>query len=102
MIHYLLWLVAGAAVAVVNAVTRRKTVASLSAESVSGSLVLALGGMLLRLGLIAALLVVALSQGIVAGLVAFGGLWLTRAALILWIGVGWSDSFQRIQESSND
>lgn len=102
MIPDLLWLVAGAAVALVNAVTRRKAVASLSAESVSGSLVLALGSMLLRLGLIAALLVVALSHGIVSGLLAFGGLWLTRAAIVLWIGVGWSDGFQRIQESSND
>jgi hypothetical protein len=47
------------------------------------ALVLTLGGMALRLALVAALLISGLRRGIVPGLLAFGGLWLTRMVAVI-------------------
>lgn len=102
MISYALWLFAGGIVAVVNAVIRQRTVASLSTETIRGSLVLVLGGMLLRLGLVAGLLVAGLRQGVVSGLLAFAGLWLARGAIVVWFGVGWPGLLKRVSESAGD
>lgn len=102
MISYALWLFAGGIVAVVNAVIRQRTVACLSTETIGGSLVLVLGGMLLRLGLVAGLLVAGLRQGAIPGLLAFAGLWITRGAIVVWFGVGWLGLMKRVSESTSD
>jgi len=102
VINAALWLFAGGAVAVVNAVTRQRTVACLSTETIGGSLVLVLGGMLLRLSLVAGLLIAGLRQGIAPGLLAFAGLWITRGAIVVWLGVGWPGLLKRVSESTGD
>lgn len=102
MINSALWLFAGGAVAIVNAVTRQRTVAWLSAETIGGSLVLVLGGMLLRLGLVAGVLVAGLRQGVMPGMLAFVGLWITRGAIVVWFGVGWPALLRRVADSTGE
>lgn len=102
MISSLPWLLAGGAVAAVNALMRQKTVAALSPQAVRGSLVLAVSGIFFRLGLIAGLLIVALDQGIVPGLLAFAGLWITRGGIVLFIGMGLPEVIEHVFETPND
>ncbi len=84
MSSFWMWLFAGGVVGVVNGVARWKTVSRLSTETMSRSLTLTVGGMLLRLGLVTGLLIAGLMQGIVPGLLAFAGLWITRWTIVLW------------------
>lgn len=79
-----LWLLAGALVGVLNGLTRWWTVARLRAKMEGSPLGLTLGGMTVRLILVAALLTVGLQRGILPGLLAFAGLWLTRSATVIW------------------
>jgi hypothetical protein len=79
-----LWPFAGGFVGMVNALSRWKTVSCLSTEMVTRSLVLVVGGMLLRLGLVAGLLTAGLKRGIIPGLLAFAGLWITRWTIVVW------------------
>jgi hypothetical protein len=86
----LTWLFAGAAVGVLNGLTLRWTVARLRPDMVLRSVALVVGGMFLRWGLAAVLLVAALlpdavSGSSVPGLLAFAGLWLSRWGIIWWL-----------------
>jgi len=90
-----LWLLAGGLVGALNGLTRWWTVARLRSDMEHGALLVTLGGMMLRLGLIAALLIGGLQRGIVPGLLAFGGLWLTRTLAVIWVqasGVLWTSA----------
>ncbi|MGC9332579.1 MAG: ATP synthase subunit I [Anaerolineae bacterium] len=78
-----LWFVAGSALGVVHIVTQQWTIRRLEDRSVGGVLLLSGGGMLLRLGLAAGLLLAALQQGIVPALAAFGGLAVIRWLLLI-------------------
>jgi hypothetical protein len=49
-------------------------------------LALVWGGLILRLGLVTALLVLSLQRGIVPGLLAFAGLCLARWGSVIWLG----------------
>lgn len=80
-----LWLLAGGLVGMVNSLTRQWAVARLQAEMQGSALSLILGGLALRLALVAVLLIAGLKHGIVPGLLAFGGLWLARSAAVIWI-----------------
>ncbi len=80
-----LWLLAGGLVSVLNTLTRWWIVARLRPDMRRSALLLTLSGMVVRLALVAALLIGGLKQGIVPGLLAFGGLWLTRLATVIWV-----------------
>ncbi len=86
MSYLWLWSVAGAGVGMVNALTRWRTVSSISTEAATASLILVVGGMVLRLSAVAGLLAAGLRRGIVPGILAFGGLWITRSAVVIWLG----------------
>jgi hypothetical protein len=79
-----LWLLAGSAVGVLNGLTLLWTVARLRPEAALGALTGVAMGALVRLALVAALLVAALQRGIVPGLLAFAGLWLSRWSVLCW------------------
>jgi hypothetical protein len=88
-----LWLLAGALVGLLNSLAIWWTVARLRSDTHHSALLLTLGGMVLRLALIAALLIGGLKRGFIPGLLAFGGLWLTRTVVVVWIhasGVPWT------------
>lgn len=97
-----IWFLAGGAVAIINAVTRRRAVASIPAATRTRSLVLVVVGVFLRLGLIAGLLGLALQRGIVPGLLAFGGLWVTRGLILVCFGLGWFGTLERVPASGDD
>lgn len=80
-----LWILAGAVVGLLNGLTRWWTVARLRAEMAHSALAPTLGAMVIRLALVAALLVAGLQRGILPGLLAFTGLWLTRSAAVIWV-----------------
>lgn len=92
MIGLWMWPLAGGLVGIVNGLTRWTTISYLSSAAVTRSLILVLGGMVVRLGFVAGLLIAGLKQGIDAGLLAFAGLWVTR-----WIIVVWSNARQNLQ-----
>ena len=73
-----LWLFAGLAVGALNGLTLRNSVARLRPNVSGHTVAWILGGAILRLGLAAGLLVVALQRGILPGILAFAGLWLAR------------------------
>jgi len=79
-----IWPFAGGLVAIVNGLTRWTTISQLSSDAVTRSLVLVLVGMFVRLGLVTGLLIVGLKRGIVAGLLAFAGLWIVRWTIVIW------------------
>jgi hypothetical protein len=78
------WLLVGAALGVVNGLILQQTVDRLSPETSANAVLGIMGGTAVRWGLIAGLLIVALHQGAVAGLLAFAGLWLSRWATVIW------------------
>jgi hypothetical protein len=80
-----LWIVAGALIGLLNAAVRWWAVSHVGACAPERALLLAVGGMVVRLSLVASLLALAMSRGIVPGLLAFGGLWMARWATVLWI-----------------
>lgn len=79
-----LWLLAGSLTGILNSLTRWWTVHQLRAEMPGHPVLLILSGMTLRFVLVSALLIAGLKDGIVQGLLAFGGLWLARWAAVLW------------------
>ena len=83
-----LWLVAGGLVGLLNSLTRWWTVARFQAEMGNSALLLTLGGLALRLALVTGLLIAGLRQGIVPGLLAFAGLWVSRLATVIWFHAG--------------
>lgn len=80
-----LWLAAGALVGVLNAFNRWWTVARTHHDREDRAVSMVLGGMMVRLLVVAALLIAALRVGIVPGLLAFGGMWLARWGALIWI-----------------
>ncbi len=77
------WLCTGVMVGVLNALTLRWTVARLQPGLTARALRQTWGGALLRWVITAVVLLAALRQGAVAGLLAFGGLWLSRWLLVV-------------------
>lgn len=80
----LVWPTAGALVGILNACTRWWTVAQAGYDRPSRVLPLALGGMIVRLVMVTALLTVALREGLFPGLLTFGGMWLARWGSVIW------------------
>jgi hypothetical protein len=86
------WLFTGGAVGVLNGLILWWTAARLRPSAPRRAVTWALGGAMLRWGLAAGLLISALRQGIVACLVAFAGLWLTRWGMACWLVLGQKSS----------
>ena len=77
-----LWLLAGAAAAVLNAWTRRQAVERLAPERRAVSVGWFIGGFVLRLVLTAGVLFLAFRQSFVSGLMAWLGYYVCRMVLI--------------------
>ena len=82
-----LWLFVGGAVGTLNALTLWWGVGCIRPEAPHRAVAWALGGALLRWTVVAGVLIVALQQGIVPGLLAFSGLWLARWGTTCWLGL---------------
>jgi len=80
----LLWLLAGIALGLGNALTMASTVRGLAPTAATYPLRRVFGGVAVRWLWTAVLLVVALRQSAGAGLAAFAGLWIARWAAIAW------------------
>ncbi len=80
------WLLAGLLLGALNALSLAWTVGRLRPESAGAGLAMVWGGAALRWSLAVLLLSLALRQGILPGLGAFGGLWLARSLAVLWFG----------------
>jgi hypothetical protein len=74
----MIWFIIGIAIGVLNGLTLRWTVGRLRPETSLTGVPLVMLGFPLRLGLVAALLLVALQSGIAPCLLSFTGLWLAR------------------------
>lgn len=86
-----LWTVLGGLLGAVNGVTRWWTVSRLRAGRRADALLWTLGGMAIRLGLVAGLLIAAFRDNPLAGFAAAGGLLLTRSLTVIWVHTrGWS------------
>jgi hypothetical protein len=79
------WLFTGGSVGLLNGLSLRWTVARLRPAVPGRAVVWALGGALLRWGLAAVLLVIALQDGVMPGLLAFAGLRLARWGIVCWL-----------------
>jgi len=77
-----MWFIIGIAIGILNGLTLHWTVGRLRPETSLISAPLVMFGFLLRFGLVATLLLVALQSGIAPCLLSFAGLWLAR-----WITV---------------
>jgi len=84
----LLWLLAGGAIGLANGWLLWQGVARLRPDASARAVAGMVGGAALRWALVTALLVVALRQGVVSGVLAFAGLWLVRWGLIGWWSLG--------------
>ena len=78
------WFLGGLSVGLLNAWAMSAAVRRLDPAASAHSVYWIVGGMAARWVLIAALLVLALQQGIVPVLLALGGLWIAR-----WAALGW-------------
>jgi len=79
----ILWLIGGAVVGVLNVLSLDWSLGRLLHPAASlGGVALILGGAVVRWGIAAGLLLVALQRGIGAALLALGGLWLGRWVMI--------------------
>lgn len=97
-----LWLLAGGLIGMVNGLTRWWTVTHLRQEMRLRPLALVWGGLILRLALVAALLIVGLRGGIIPGLLAFAGLWFARWGTTIWFGALRLPTEQHLTASSAD
>ena len=82
------WLCTGGAVGVLSGLTLWWTVSRFRPGAPRRVVAWVLGGLMLRLGLAASLLITALQRGIVPGLLAFAGLWLVRWGMACWLALG--------------
>lgn len=80
------WLVVGLLGGAVAMLSLAWTVGRLRPESAGCALAMVWGGTVLRWGLVALLLSLALRQGILPGLGAFAGIWLARSLAVAWFG----------------
>jgi hypothetical protein len=97
-----LWLLAGGLIGMVNGLTRWWTVTRLRQEMRLRPLALVWGGLILRLAVVAALLIIGLRGGIISGLLAFAGLWLARWGTTIWFGALRRPKEQHLAASSVD
>jgi hypothetical protein len=79
-----LWLLAGFLVGMLNVAAIARTVGQLRPDGNVRALFTVVGGFALRLLLSMFVLVVALRQSVVAGLLAFTGIWLGRWTALFW------------------
>ncbi len=77
------WLLAGSVIGVLNGLFRWWTVNRLRSDAPARALRLVWGGLLLRLGLVVALLSVALQFGLGPCLLTFAGIWWMRWAMVV-------------------
>lgn len=90
------WLVVGLLGGAVAVLSLAWTVGRLRPEMAGRALAMVWVGAVLRWGLAALLLSLALRQGILPGLCAFAGLWLARSLAVAWFGTReevWKRSF---------
>lgn len=80
------WFLAGGIVGLLNGITLWWTVAYLRPEAPRRALFNAIGGALVRWGLVSGLLISALRHGIWPCLVAFAGLVVARWGVVSWFG----------------
>jgi len=92
-----LWLLAGAVIGVLNAGLRWWTVSRLHVDLAHRAVFLVLAGMTLRLSLVASLLAVGLRQGILPGLLSFGGMCLARWGTVVWFN---ANGLERLSAST--
>lgn len=78
----LLWFLAGAAVGMVQALTLLWTVDSLHPERPWQAMALVLGGTLLRAAVVVAVLIIAITQSLTLGLLAFVGFFVSRTVCV--------------------
>lgn len=78
-----MWFLAGAALGLVSLGTQRWSIGRLDRDDGGRALLLVIGGMMLRLLLAGGLLLLAVLHGLWPLLLAFGGMWLTRWALLI-------------------
>jgi hypothetical protein len=95
-----LWLLAGGLIGMMNSLTRWWTVSRLRHEMRLPPLALVWGGVILRLALVATLLTLGLRQGMIPGLVAFAGLWVSRWGSAIWFGALRRSEPQRLTAST--
>ena len=79
----MIWFIFGIATGILNGLTLRWTVGRLRPEASIISEPLVMLGFVLRMGLTAALLVLASQHSLVSGMLSFAGLWLARWTVIL-------------------
>lgn len=94
------WLLLGVLIGVANALMRWWTVSRLHQEMRLSALTWVWGGLILRLGLVAAMLILGLKRGILAALLAFTGLSLARWGCVIWFGALRGRAGQRPTKSS--
>jgi hypothetical protein len=82
---FISWLLTGSVVGVLHGVTLWWTVARLQPHAPRHAIAWTLGGAILRWGLAAGLLITSLQRGIVPGLLAFAGLWLSQWGIACWL-----------------
>lgn len=78
-----LWFLAGAALGFVSLGSQRWSILRLDLVPQAQGLLLVGAGMILRVLLAGGLLLLAVQQGLLPLLLAFGGMWLTRWALLI-------------------
>ena len=78
------WLFTGGAIGVLNGLSLWWTVSRLRPNAPSHAAVLAMAGAILRWGLAAGVLIVALQHSIASGLLTFAGLRLARWGMVCW------------------
>jgi len=79
-----LWLCAGGIIGVLSGLSLRWTVGFLRPGTTGRAVILTMAGAILRWGLAAGLLFLALQRGVVPALLAFAGQWLARWGVVYW------------------
>lgn len=80
----MIWLGIGITGGAINGLTLSRTALALDPAAPARTAAVTVGGILFRLGLSGGLLVVALRQGIVPGLLAFAGMLVARWVWVIW------------------
>lgn len=94
---YAVWLLLGGTVGVLNGLSLRWTASRLRPEATLAGVPLMMTGFLLRMGLAAALLILASRRGVAPGLLACTGLWLARWGVIWWIVRSEGQAFAKVE-----
>jgi hypothetical protein len=81
------WFVLGGMLGALNVWSQWWTIIHLHPAAPSAAMRLVIGGAVLRWSMVVGLLVAALRQSSVAGLLAFGGWWLARWIAVIWLNL---------------